>query len=62
MAWVAIALFISEDYDLSNLFLLNSIFVPDDNGPGMHLLFVETVVYLMIAAAVALSVRALDRL
>jgi hypothetical protein len=61
MAWVAIALFVSEDYDLSNLFLLNSVFVPDDNGPGMHLWFIETVVYLLILAALLLSIPAFDR-
>lgn len=62
MAWVAVALFISEDYDLSNLFLLNSVVHPDDDGPGMHLWFVETLVYLLLLAGLALSVPALDRL
>lgn len=61
-AWVTVALFISDDYDLSNLFLLNSVFVPDDNGPGMHLWFVETVVYLLLIGAAAVSIPALDRL
>ncbi|WP_328993981.1 AMP-binding protein [Kribbella sp. NBC_01245] len=62
MAWVAVALFISTDYHWENLFLLNSVVVPDDNGPGMYLWFVETVVYLLILVAVALCVPAFDRL
>ncbi|MFI0989055.1 AMP-binding protein [Streptomyces exfoliatus] len=62
MAWTAFALLISDDYDLSNLFLLHNALWPEVMGTGIHLWFVEALVYILLALTALLAVPAVHRL
>ncbi|MEU0661040.1 AMP-binding protein [Streptomyces lavendulocolor] len=62
MAWTAFALLISDDYDLSNLLLVHNALWPEDMGTGIHLWFVEALVYILLALTVLLAVPAVHRL
>ncbi|WP_282692258.1 AMP-binding protein [Streptomyces sp. CC208A] len=62
MAWTAFALLISDDYDLSNVLLLHNALWPEDMGPGIHLWFVEALVYVLLVLTALLAVPAVHRL
>ncbi|MCZ7456301.1 AMP-binding protein [Streptomyces sp. WMMC940] len=61
MAWTAFALLIGADYDLSNVLLLHNALFPQDMGPGIHLWFVEALVYILLATLALLALPAVDR-
>ncbi|MCX2180210.1 AMP-binding protein [Streptomyces sp. SKN60] len=62
MAWTAFALLVSDDYDLSNLLLVHNALWPEDMGSGIHLWFVEALVYILLALTALLAVPAVHRL
>ncbi|MFD3334791.1 AMP-binding protein [Streptomyces sp. NPDC058700] len=62
MAWTAFALLISDDYDLSNLLLLHNALWPEDMGPGLHLWFVEALVYILLVLLGLLALPPVHRL
>ncbi|MFF8836676.1 AMP-binding protein [Streptomyces sp. NPDC015130] len=62
MAWTAFALLIGDDYDLSNLLLLHNVLWPEDMGSGIHLWFVEALVYILLVLTALLAVPAVHRL
>ncbi|MGW1888475.1 AMP-binding protein [Streptomyces sp. NPDC001970] len=61
MAWIAFALLVSDDYTVTNLFLLHNALKPQDMGPGIHLWFIEALVYILIAAVAVLALPVVDR-
>ncbi|MFE5946828.1 AMP-binding protein [Streptomyces sp. NPDC056480] len=61
VAWTAFAMLIGTDYDLSNLLLLHNALFPQDTGPGIHLWFVEALVYILLATLALLALPAADR-
>lgn len=61
VAWTAFAILIGADYDLSNLLLLHNVLFPQDMGPGLHLWFVEALVYILLTVLALLAVPAVDR-
>ncbi|MFF4873632.1 acyltransferase family protein [Streptomyces sp. NPDC000961] len=62
MAWTAFALLVDDDYDLSNLFLLHNALWPEDMGTGIHLWFVEALVYILLAVMALLALAPVHRL
>ncbi|MFE2561246.1 AMP-binding protein [Streptomyces sp. NPDC059352] len=62
MAWTAFALLISDDYDLSNVFLLHNALWPEVMGTGIHLWFVEALVYILLTLTALLAIPAVHRL
>ncbi|GFH36276.1 AMP-binding protein [Streptomyces pacificus] len=61
MAWIGFALVVSDDYTLSNLFLLHNALRPQDMGPGIHTWFIEALVYILVAVAAVLCLPFADR-
>ncbi|MFG2333210.1 AMP-binding protein [Streptomyces sp. NPDC048604] len=61
MAWTAFALLVSDDYDLGNLLLLHNLLNPQDMGSGIHLWFVEALVYILLTMVLLFAVPAVDR-
>ncbi|GBQ02015.1 AMP-dependent synthetase [Streptomyces spongiicola] len=61
MAWIGFALLVSDDYTLSNLFLLHNALRPQDMGPGIHTWFIEALVYILVAVAAVLCLPFADR-
>ncbi|MFF5933312.1 AMP-binding protein [Streptomyces sp. NPDC012508] len=61
VAWTAFAILIGAEYDLSNLLLLHNALFPQDMGPGLHLWFVEALVYILLTVLALLAVPAVDR-
>ncbi|MEU6947435.1 AMP-binding protein [Streptomyces sp. NPDC046316] len=61
VAWTAFAILIGAGYDLSNLLLLHNVLFPQDMGPGLHLWFVEALVYILLTVLALLAVPAVDR-
>ncbi|MFE5908065.1 AMP-binding protein [Streptomyces wedmorensis] len=61
VVWTAFAMLIGTDYDLSNLLLLHNALFPQDTGPGIHLWFVEALVYILLATLALLALPAVDR-
>lgn len=61
MAWIGLILLLNDDYTLANLFLLDSVMGPDGLKTGMHFWFIETLVYILIAAVGLLGLPAADR-
>ncbi|MBW5482971.1 AMP-binding protein [Streptomyces bambusae] len=62
MAWTAFAMLVSDDYGLTNLLLLHNAIAPQDMGPGIHLWFVEALVYILLTVLALLALPAADRL
>lgn len=62
VAWVAIALLITDDYYASNLLLANKFLGPHDSMTAGRLWFVEVLVWILIALAVVCWMPAADRL
>ncbi|MFG3309443.1 AMP-binding protein [Streptomyces wuyuanensis] len=61
MAWTAFALLVSDDYDWTNLLLMHNALAPQIMGPGIHLWFVEALVYILLVTLALLAVPAADR-
>ncbi|MGW7368528.1 AMP-binding protein [Streptomyces sp. NPDC054841] len=61
MAWIGFALLVTDHYTLTNLFLLHNVLDPQDTGPGIHLWFIEALVYILIAAVAVLTLPVVDR-
>jgi len=62
VAWVAIALVITDDYTASNLLLANKFLGPDDSMTAGRLWFVEVVVWVLVALALVCATPLADRL
>jgi hypothetical protein len=60
VAWIALVFLLTDNYDLANLFLLNT-FVGPHVGTEVYFWFVESLVWILIAALALLAVPALDR-
>ncbi|WKG05697.1 AMP-binding protein [Mycolicibacterium sp. HK-90] len=61
IAWVAVALVITDDYHASNLLLANKFLGPHDSMTAGRLWFVEVLVWILVALAVVCAVPAADR-
>lgn len=61
MAWIGLVLLLDDDYTLANLFLLDSVFGPQDLKTGMHFWFIEALVYILIATVAIISLPFVDR-
>lgn len=61
MVWIGFALLVTDHYTLTNLFLLHNVLDPQDTGPGIHLWFIEALVYILIAAVALLALPVVDR-
>lgn len=61
MSWIALAFLLTEDYALANVFLLNYVAGSGD-GNQWHFWFIESLVYLQLAALAVLAVPLVDRL
>jgi hypothetical protein len=62
VAWIALALVITDDYHLTNLLLVEKFFGPQDSMTAGRLWFVEVVVWILVALAVVCWLPAADRL
>jgi len=62
VAWVAVALVITDDYTAANLVLANKFLGPDDSMTAGRLWFVEVVVWILVALALACASPLADRL
>lgn len=62
VAWVAIALVITDDYTASNLLLANKFLGPDDSMTAGRLWFVEVLVWVLVALALVCATPVADRL
>jgi acyl-CoA synthetase (AMP-forming)/AMP-acid ligase II len=61
VAWVAIALIITDDYTPTNLLLANKFLGPHDSMTAGRLWFVEVLVWILVALAVLCWLPAVDR-
>jgi acyl-CoA synthetase (AMP-forming)/AMP-acid ligase II/fucose 4-O-acetylase-like acetyltransferase len=61
MAWIALALLLTGDYDLSNVLLLNEAVGPR-TGAQRYFWFIETIVYVLVALAAVFAIPFVDRL
>ncbi|WP_319463671.1 AMP-binding protein [Micromonospora sp. RTP1Z1] len=61
MTWIAVALLLTDDYRLTNVFLLNSILGPDDGRSEWHFWFIEALIYILLALAGVMAVPLVDR-
>ena len=62
VAWVALALMLTDDYGPTNLLLANKFLGPHDSMTAGRLWFVEVLVWILIALAVVCSLPAADHL
>ena len=62
VAWVAIALMITDDYTPTNLLLANKFLGPHDSMTAGRLWFVEVLVWILVALAVLCWLPVMDRL
>lgn len=62
VAWVAIALVITDDYTASNLLLANKFLGPDDSMTAGRLWFVEVMVWVLVGLALVCATPIADRL
>lgn len=62
IAWVAITMTFSDDYQWSNLLLANKIFGPFDSMTAGRLWFIEVLVWILVLLTLLLWVPAVDRL
>ena len=62
MAWIAIALVLTDDYHPTNLILANKFLGPHDSMTAGRLWFVEVLVWILIALAALCLIPAADRL
>ena len=61
MLWIALALLFTNEYAITNLFLLNKILGPDGPTQG-HLWFVEVLVFMLVGVAALMAIPWVDRL
>lgn len=61
VVWIALALLVTDDYRLTNVFLLNSILGPPDGRSEWHFWFIEALVYILVAMVALLTLPGLDR-
>ncbi|MGW7286111.1 AMP-binding protein [Streptomyces sp. NPDC054847] len=61
MTWIGFVLLLNDDYTLANLFLLDSVFGPEDLKTGMHFWFIEALVYILIAVVALICLPVADR-
>ncbi|MGW7328623.1 AMP-binding protein [Streptomyces sp. NPDC054840] len=61
MAWIGLILLLNDDYTLANLFLLDSVYGPEDLKSGMQFWFIEALVYILLATVAILSLPVVDR-
>ncbi|HEX2772355.1 MAG TPA: AMP-binding protein, partial [Micromonosporaceae bacterium] len=61
VVWIALALLVTDDYRLTNVFLLNSVFGPPDGRSEWHFWFIEALVYILVAVVALLTLPGLDR-
>ncbi len=61
VAWVAITMTFSDDYQWSNLLLANKIFGPFDSMTAGRLWFIEVLVWILVLLTILLAVPAVDR-
>ncbi|MGV0813897.1 non-ribosomal peptide synthetase [Mycolicibacterium boenickei] len=61
IAWVAVALVLTDDYHASNLLLANKFLGPHDSMTAGRLWFVEVLVWILVALAVVCALPAVDR-
>ncbi|MET8329527.1 AMP-binding protein [Streptomyces sp. NPDC005181] len=62
MTWIGFILLLNDDYTLANLFLLDSVFGPEDLKTGMHFWFIEALVHILIVAVTLLCLPIVDRM
>ncbi len=62
VAWIAIALVLTDDYHPTNLLLANKFLGPHDSMTAGRLWFVEVLVWILVALAVLFWLPAVDRL
>ena len=62
VAWIAIALMITDDYASTNLLLANKFLGPHDSMTAGRLWFVEVLVWILVALAVLCWLPVMDRL
>ena len=60
--WIALAMALTGSYGPANLALAHGLLQPDGVRDGWHFWFIETLVLLLLATGILLSVPALDRL
>lgn len=61
--WIGLAWLVTGDYSLANVFLLNYVFGDPGGGDnGWHFWFIESLVYIQLAALLVLAVPLADRL
>ncbi|WAZ26039.1 AMP-binding protein [Streptomyces cinnabarinus] len=61
LAWIALVVPLTDDYGLSNLFLLHSVLGPHDSETAMHFWFIEALTYILVGTIALLGLRAVDR-
>ncbi|MFI2371658.1 AMP-binding protein [Streptomyces sp. NPDC018833] len=61
MTWIGFVLLLNDDYTLANLFLLDSVFGPEDLKTGMHFWFIEALIYILIAVVALICLPVADR-
>ena len=62
VAWIAIALMLTDDYHPTNLLLANKFLGPHDSMTAGRLWFVEVLVWILVALAILFWLPAMDRL
>jgi acyl-CoA synthetase (AMP-forming)/AMP-acid ligase II len=62
VVWIALALVLTDDYRLTNVFLLNSIFGPPDGRSEWHFWFIEALVYILVATVAFVTLPRVDRM
>ncbi|PZG21582.1 AMP-dependent synthetase [Micromonospora craterilacus] len=62
MAWIGAVMLFNDQYRVSTLLLVHSLFGPDDARTEWHFWFVEAVVYLLVGLAALVALRRVDRL
>lgn len=62
MVWIGCVIALTGDYRITSAFLLNGILGPDGWSAEWRYWFVEAIVYIVLAAAAALTIPLLDRL
>ncbi|ULN44858.1 AMP-binding protein (plasmid) [Mycolicibacterium crocinum] len=61
IAWIAVALVLTDDYQASNLLLANKILGPSDSMTAGRLWFVEVLVWILVALTAVCCLPAADR-
>ncbi|SDZ16839.1 Acyl-CoA synthetase (AMP-forming)/AMP-acid ligase II [Micromonospora pattaloongensis] len=62
MTWIALALLATDDYRLTNVFLLNHVLGPRDGRSEWHFWFIEALVAILLTLAAVMALPFVDRL